>query len=195
MEITLQPVSESDDPFLFALYADTRASEMAVVPSDRRSETGLPRNAIHRTESLIREAIPRCPACCNLPGRRSCRSVIFGSVSGTLPHSGHNDGQDVPQSGYWLPGSCKDSAGSRASGKANHDLRGKIQSSLASVRAFRFSRCRRQRLSGAVGAPVCAFRLRRLGARIGAALSIWLTMAVYVVAPDGTTNSENRPRE
>jgi|SRR5580704_1531922 ribosomal protein S18 acetylase RimI-like enzyme len=32
MEIALQPVSESDDPFLFALYADTRASEMAVVP-------------------------------------------------------------------------------------------------------------------------------------------------------------------
>jgi ribosomal protein S18 acetylase RimI-like enzyme len=32
MEITLQPVSESDDPFLFLLYVDTRASEMAVVP-------------------------------------------------------------------------------------------------------------------------------------------------------------------
>jgi len=32
MHITLQPVRESDDPFLFLLYADTRASEMALVP-------------------------------------------------------------------------------------------------------------------------------------------------------------------
>ncbi|HYL76330.1 MAG TPA: GNAT family N-acetyltransferase [Bryobacteraceae bacterium] len=32
MNITLRPVSESDDPFLYALYASTRASEMALVP-------------------------------------------------------------------------------------------------------------------------------------------------------------------
>ena len=32
MRITLEPVSESNDPFLFLLYADTRASEMALVP-------------------------------------------------------------------------------------------------------------------------------------------------------------------
>jgi ribosomal protein S18 acetylase RimI-like enzyme len=32
MNITLQPVSESDGPFLFAIYAGTRASEMALVP-------------------------------------------------------------------------------------------------------------------------------------------------------------------
>jgi ribosomal protein S18 acetylase RimI-like enzyme len=32
MNITLKPVSESDDPFLFVLYAGTRASEMALVP-------------------------------------------------------------------------------------------------------------------------------------------------------------------
>jgi ribosomal protein S18 acetylase RimI-like enzyme len=32
MNITLRPVCESDDPFLLALYASTRASEMALVP-------------------------------------------------------------------------------------------------------------------------------------------------------------------
>jgi len=32
MRISLRPVRESDDPFLFELYAGTRASEMAVVP-------------------------------------------------------------------------------------------------------------------------------------------------------------------
>jgi len=32
MNITLRPVSESDDPFLLVLFADTRASEMALVP-------------------------------------------------------------------------------------------------------------------------------------------------------------------
>ena len=32
MRITLRPVRESDDPFLFELYAGTRASEMALVP-------------------------------------------------------------------------------------------------------------------------------------------------------------------
>jgi ribosomal protein S18 acetylase RimI-like enzyme len=32
MNITLQPVCQLDDPFLFKLYADTRGSEMALVP-------------------------------------------------------------------------------------------------------------------------------------------------------------------
>jgi len=32
MRITLRPVREPDDPFLFELYATTRASEMALVP-------------------------------------------------------------------------------------------------------------------------------------------------------------------
>src|SRR5580692_5615519 len=32
MKITLRPVSESDDPFLFKLYASTRAAEMTLVP-------------------------------------------------------------------------------------------------------------------------------------------------------------------
>jgi ribosomal protein S18 acetylase RimI-like enzyme len=32
MNITLQPVSRSDDPFLLELYGGTRASEMALVP-------------------------------------------------------------------------------------------------------------------------------------------------------------------
>jgi ribosomal protein S18 acetylase RimI-like enzyme len=32
MNITLRPVSESDEAFIFALYASTRAAEMAMVP-------------------------------------------------------------------------------------------------------------------------------------------------------------------
>jgi ribosomal protein S18 acetylase RimI-like enzyme len=32
MKVTLRPVCDSDDPFLFALYASTRATEMTLVP-------------------------------------------------------------------------------------------------------------------------------------------------------------------
>lgn len=42
MKITLRPVSESDDPFLFNLYASTRAAEMALVPwSDSEKQAFL----------------------------------------------------------------------------------------------------------------------------------------------------------
>ena len=42
MKITLEPVSESDGPFLFVLYRDTRASEMALVPwSDAQKQAFL----------------------------------------------------------------------------------------------------------------------------------------------------------
>ena len=42
-EVTLRPVSDADEDFLFAVYASTRAEEMARVPWNEEQKTGFVR--------------------------------------------------------------------------------------------------------------------------------------------------------
>src|SRR5260370_11638947 len=56
MKITLRPVRESDDPFLFEVYASTRSSEMALVPwSDSQKQAFLQMQLTAQKSSYVKE--------------------------------------------------------------------------------------------------------------------------------------------
>jgi ribosomal protein S18 acetylase RimI-like enzyme len=103
MRITLRPVRESDDPFLFELYAGTRASEMALVPwTDAQKQAFLQMQFTAQKNSYAKEYpeakhavicreeepvgrlyLARCPDCFHILDitiAEQCRSKGIGSL-------------------------------------------------------------------------------------------------------------------